>query len=121
MNNNTLITLAFAGTTPDCGLHRLLKAIFPGSIVCNGPGLEVLQPAAGMLVELYSSGAPAPAYLTQSNCPLISFQVADLDSVIQLAQQEGAIVLIKAKDTCTGFSFCHLQWDTGCIVGFFQP
>lgn len=120
MKDEHHISLAFVSGTANDGVHALLKSVLPDKLVYSEPGLKVLQPAAGVLVELYGSGGTVPQYVAGCCGPLVSFRVDCLDTAIRQAEKYGAILMLKAKDPCTGFSFCHLQLNTRYTIGFFQ-
>ena len=97
----------------------LLRGLFPVCEICSGPGLQVLQPAIGIVIQLVNASAQPPAFLTDSRQPIISYGVNDLQKAIDCAIKQGAIVVQPVTDNSNGFCFCYLQFPDAQPFGFF--
>ena len=96
----------------------LLRGLFPVCALCSGPGLTVLQPAPGIVLQLLGQAAQPPAYLRTA--PVMSYGVSDLVAAVALAENRGAIILQDITDDCASFSFCYLQFTDGQPFGLFS-
>jgi len=93
--------------------------LFGGLQVFSEPGTRVLKAAPGVMLQLCGYGAQAPDYLASAPQPVIAFKVADLEHAIELAEAQGAKMIERTTDPCTGFSFCYLQLADGSMTGCF--
>lgn len=93
--------------------------LFADRQVFSEPGTRVLKAAPGVMLQLCGCGAQAPTYLASTKQPIIAFKVADLEQAIKLAEAQGARMIERTTDPCTGFSFCYLQLADGSITGCF--
>jgi hypothetical protein len=112
-----MITLVSSQVTDP--LHDLLRSSFGENVVFAEPGVQVLRLAPGVFLQLVGPAYQAPAYLT-CNQPLISYCACNLQEASDKLLTWGATILYQATDTCTGFSFSHIQLPDGRLVGFMQ-
>lgn len=110
------IIVIYYSEDPAEPLFEVLRGLFPACEKCSEPGLTVLLPAAGVVIQLMSAGAQPPGFLT-SGSPVICYAVNDLANAVDEAVRRGAVVLQSSTDPCTGFSFCYLQQDK--VFGLF--
>lgn len=101
-------------------LPSLLRGLFPVCKLCSGPGVDVLEPAPGIALQLFGPGAQPPAYIVTARHPIISYRVDNLQGAVDRALERGAQILEQSTDDCTGFSFCYLQFPDQEISGFFS-
>lgn len=95
----------------------LLRGLFPVCPLCSGPGLTVLQPAPGIILQLVGKSAQPPVYLRVGT--VISYAVNDLPAAIAQSQRQGAMILQEPIDDCNHFSLCYLQFPGGQVFGLF--
>lgn len=81
------------------------------------PGMQVFKLAPGIALQACTAAAQPPPYLATGM--LLNIRVTDLESVITTAVAQGASILEKAFDGCTGHTFYHLRLADGQVIGFF--
>lgn len=111
------IMISLYSENPAEPAFSLLCGLFPVCTLCSAPGLTVLQPALGIVIQLVSQAVQPPAYLRTG--PVISYGVSDLPDATALATSRGATILQEITDNRAGFSFCYLQFPTGLPFGLF--
>jgi hypothetical protein len=95
----------------------LFRGLFPVCALCSGPGLTVLQPAPGIVLQLLGQAAQPPEYMRSGT--VMSYGVRDLQAAVALAESRGATILQGITEDCAGFSFCYLQLPAGLPFGLF--
>lgn len=110
------IIIIYYSEDPAEPLFEALRGLFPVCEQCSEPGLTVLLPAPGVVIQLMSAGAQPPGFLA-SGSPVICYAVNDLAKAADEAVKRGAVVLQSSTDPCTGFSFCYLQQEK--VFGLF--
>jgi hypothetical protein len=99
---------------------NLFRGIFPVCPVCSEPGLQVMQPAPGIVLQVFGPGAQPPAYIATACQPVLSYRQDDLHRAVALAIANGAVLLQQATDERTGFTFCYLRYPDAKVIGFFH-
>lgn len=117
MKIHTIITLY--SENPAEPSFEMFRGLFPVCPTCSEPGLTVLLPAPGIILQLLSLAACPPDYLKLAE-PIVSYSVADLHSAIDTALKQDAIMLQEPGDEGMRFTFCYLQLSDKSVIGFFN-
>jgi hypothetical protein len=84
------------------------------------PGLTVYSLGDGTIIELYGPGSCYPDYLFKNSNVVIGFKVDNLDEVLVLMQNSGAILLGKTEMICNALIYCHMLLSNETVIGLYQ-
>jgi hypothetical protein len=110
------IIIIYYSENPAEPLFQLLRGLFPVCDQCSEPGLTVLLPAPGIVIQLMSAGAQPPDFFIPGEA-VICYAVKDLATAVDEAHHRGAEVLQFNTYQSTGFSFCYLRQEK--VFGLF--
>lgn len=110
-----------AGTTDEDIFNELLKkkSLVAKQMVIE-PGLSVYLLNDGTTIEIFSVGSYYPDYLFSNGNVVVSFQVENIEVMINTLSAKGASLIGNIETFCPSYKYCHLVTNEKTILGLYE-
>ncbi|MET1055087.1 MAG: hypothetical protein ABWY16_07240 [Pedobacter sp.] len=84
------------------------------------PGLSAYLMSDGTTVEIYGAGAALPGYLFADSNVMISYQVENLEDMVEALSHQGGSLLGAIETVCPSYKYCHILSKDHTVIGLYE-